>query len=448
MANVSFVSGNASVSFSAPTDNGGNAITLYTITALPGNVTANASVSPVVVYGLTACSSYTFTAKAINSLGNGLVSNTSASLTILPFLGLYSWGNCSCGGLGLGYCCIPKSSPTQVGSLTNWLSLAAGYKIVMSNKIDGTLWAWGKNNAGQLGLGNTTNYSSPKQIGVLTNWSKIIATSICTSSGSSFGIKTCGTVWAWGKNNAGQLGLGNTTNYSSPKQIGSCTNWAYLAGPVNGASMFGIKTCGTLWAWGKNCSGQLGFGNINNYSSPKQVGALTNWSGISTSYTPTTLAVKTDGTLWSWGKSTYGNTGLGNTSSYSSPKQVGSCTNWASVSASCFSSLAVKTDGTLWSWGCSYYGASGRNIQGASAKSSSPSQVGALTNWKTASTGFSGFAAAALKTNGTAWAWGCNASGELGLCNRTSYSSPKQVGSCTTWKTIIKGNRATFGLHQ
>ena len=96
------------------------------------------------------------------------------------------------------------------------------------------------------------------------------------NSNSSFAIKTDGTLWSWGWNAYGQLGLGNTTNYSSPKQVGALTTWSKSA--AGGYETFAIKTDGTLWAWGKNTYGQLGLGNTTNYSSPKQVGALTGWS--------------------------------------------------------------------------------------------------------------------------------------------------------------------------
>ena len=84
------------------------------------------------------------------------------------------------------------------------------------------LYTWGRNNNGHLGLGNTTNYSSPKQVGSLT-WLTVSAASV-----SSFAIKTDGTLWSWGQNASGQLGLGNLTYYSSPKQIGSATNWVSI----------------------------------------------------------------------------------------------------------------------------------------------------------------------------------------------------------------------------
>ena len=110
-------------------------------------------------------------------------------------------------------------------------------------------------------------------------------------------------LYSWGYNFAGQLGLGNTTSYSSPKQIGALATWS--SSSVGGQFSINIKADGTLWSWGANNFGQLGLGNATYYSSPKQVGALTNWLKVSSGYN-FSVAVKTDGTLWSWGRNNAG----------------------------------------------------------------------------------------------------------------------------------------------
>ena len=143
--------------------------------------------------------------------------------------------------------------------------LAAPPPILLYN-----LYTWGQNNYGQLGLGNTTNYSSPKQVGSLTNW-----TMLAGSEDFSAAIKTDGTLWTWGRNNLGQLGLGNRTYYSSPKQVGALTNWSTIAPQLGGA--MAIKS-GALWVWGQNGSGQLGLGDITTRSSPTQLGTATTWN--------------------------------------------------------------------------------------------------------------------------------------------------------------------------
>ena len=101
-----------------------------------------------------------------------------------------------------------------------------------------------------------------------------------------------------------------------------------------------------LYAWGYNGAGQLGQGNTTNYSSPVQVGALTNWYSMAQG-AQHVIARKTDGTLWSWGRNSVGELGQGNTTNYSSPVQVGALTTWIELAAGRYSSLAIKIDGTL-----------------------------------------------------------------------------------------------------
>ena len=137
-----------------------------------------------------------------------------------PFGGeLWTWGEAGSGQLGDGST-VDKSSPVQVGSLTNWSSVSAGDSHMLALKPDGTAWAQGANQYGQLGDGNTTNLSSPVQIGTLTNWEQVSCANWC-----SYGIKTDGTLWAWGDAVAGALGQGNTTSHSSPVQVGSDSDW-------------------------------------------------------------------------------------------------------------------------------------------------------------------------------------------------------------------------------
>lgn len=348
---------------------------------------------------------------------------------------LWGWGNSGYGQLGLGNT-TNYSSPKHVGSLTNWLKIGGGNYFVSAIKTDGTLWTWGQNSNGQLGLGNTTYYSSPKQVGLLTNWSYISGAGVTYFNGA---IKTDGTLWAWGYNGTGSLGLGDTINRSSPTQVGALTNWAAIScGSIHALA---TKTDGTLWAWGSNYFGQLGINtHYNNYSSPKQVGSLTDWAKVAGG-NDFSAAIKTDGTLWTWGRGQYGQLGLGFSGYRSSPNQVGALTNWLSVSCSTYAMIAIKTDGSLWTWGSGTNGVLGL---GNTTSYSSPKQIGALTTWTKSACGR--YFAGALRSDGTLWAWGSGGSGQIGIGNTTYYSSPKQVGSETTWRNINMGSASTIAL--
>jgi hypothetical protein len=256
-------------------------------------------------------------------------------------------------------------------------------------------------------------------------------------AGSQAGIKTNGTLWAWGTNDYGQLGDGTTTNRSSPVQIGTGTNWRYVR--MGTSATFAIKTDGTLWSWGYG--GQVDLGNgISNRSSPVQIGAGTDWNYVSSNgWQAGVHAIKTNGTLWGWGGNGYGTVGDGTTTSRSSPVQIGAGTDWATVSHGTYTTFAIKTNGTLWVWGFNYSGQLG---DGTQINRSSPVQIGAGTNWRSV-VGTNGYQNNATKTDGTFWGWGA---GYYGIpANGYSFaSSPVQVGSGTIHAVVPESSMKSF----
>ena len=343
---------------------------------------------------------------------------------------LWAWGQNQYGQLGLNTSTTIISSPIQVGALSNWSQIACGYYHVAAIKTDGSLWAWGYNNTGQLGLGDTTNRSSPVQVGALTTWTKIFAGGL----GNTIGIKNDGTLWTWGANAYGQLGNNSTTNQNSPVQLGALSIWV-TAGNFYGTSYF-IQSNGTLWSCGYNLVGQLGNNSSGtSVSSPIQVGALSTWAQIGPGCY-FTLAIQSNGTLWVWGNSGQGQLGNNSTTPVSSPIQVGALTTWIKIAAMTNSSAAIQSNGTLWAWG---YNGQGQLGLGDLTNRSSPVQVGNQSIWTKISGSSSGFDG--LQSPGTLWTWGYNGYGALGYDATTYRSYAIQIGTSGVWTGFPTGSQ-------
>jgi alpha-tubulin suppressor-like RCC1 family protein len=315
---------------------------------------------------------------------------------------LWAWGENGLGELFDGTT-TNKSIPTQVGTATNWQKISAGFDFSLAIKTDGTLWGCGFNTYGQVGIGTTTSVLTPTQIGNATNWQSVSA----SPGGFTAAIKSNGTLWTWGKNNYGQMGDGTTVNKNVPTQIGTGTNWQSVS--TGGNHVIAIKTDGTLWAWGWNILGEVGNGTSTlNISTPVQIGTATNWAKLSAGYAFSS-AIKTDGTLWTWGQNTNKELGNGNTTSSNTPIQIGTATNWQNITSGHNNRIATKTDGTLWANGLNDFGQLGN---GTLVILSIPTQIGTAANWQTISSRYSH--TTAIKADGSLWTWGYNANGQLG----------------------------------
>jgi len=352
---------------------------------------------------------------------------------------LWVWGSNAGGKLGLGDAPYVygnnKFSPVQVGDLSTWTYVQV-MEAMFAFKLDGTLWGWGKNTGGELGDGTVLNRSSPVQVGSATDWFESKSVS---GDGVPHVIKSDGTLWTWGQAWNGQAGRPDgLIAKSTPTQVGTDTDWAKVS--VYSGNTHAVRTDGTLWCWGQNSIGSLGLGDGNSdakVSSPTQIGSSTDWAtpgnGGSTGF-----AIKTGGTLWSWGLNYIGQLGQNDVVSRSSPVQVGSLTNWSQISGGDDHVMAIKTDGTLWGWG------KGIGIGGGNTISrSSPVQIGSDTDW--AFVEAANEWTVARRTDGTLWAWGnahdygTNAQGSPGGAtgdNQITNSSPVQIGSATTFIRI------------
>jgi alpha-tubulin suppressor-like RCC1 family protein len=252
----------------------------------------------------------------------------------------WAWGSNGSGQLGTNNT-ISRSSPVSVlGEFTDWCQVSAGGHS-LGLRTNGTVWAWGSNYSGQLGTNNTTSRSSPVSVvGGFTDWCQVSA-----GVNHSLGVRTNGTLWAWGYNSFGQLGINVSSDRSSPVSVvGGFTDWCQVSSNIR--HNVGLRTNGTAWAWGYNGSGQIGDNtgsfSITRFSPVSVVGGFTDWCQVAAGGGHS-LGLKSNGTIWAWGTNSDGRLGTNNTINRSSPVSVvGGFTDWCQVTAGGGHNLGIR----------------------------------------------------------------------------------------------------------
>jgi alpha-tubulin suppressor-like RCC1 family protein len=237
---------------------------------------------------------------------------------------LWCWGDNGAGRLGIGNT-VAQELPQQVTTpaATGWATVTAGGAHTCATRTDTTLWCWGSNLTGQLGIGSSTVTSEhlPQQVTTpsATGWAAVTAGDSHTCA-----TQTDQTLWCWGYNNSGQVGIGSTApNANLPQQVTTpaATGWATIS--AGGFHSCATRTDGTLWCWGANYDGQLGIGSSASKHLPQQVAksATTPWATVSAGGLHS-CATRTNRTLWCWGYNNSGELGIGNTTIQYRPQRV------------------------------------------------------------------------------------------------------------------------------
>lgn len=343
---------------------------------------------------------------------------------------VWSWGYNEQGQLGNGTL-INSMYPDQVKGLINIVSLDAGHAHSLALREDGTVLAWGVNEYGQLGDGSLTDSIVPVQVNNLTN---VVA--VAAGENSSLALKDDGTVWAWGENFHGTLGNGTNVDSKLPVQVTGLMNATQIA--IYGAHCLALKADGTVWYWGDGLNGAL-----QSYNTAVQMTGISDVISISAG-AHHVMALKSDGTVWTWGTNWQGQLGIGAAAdAYSSvPVQVINLTKVKKISAKGYHSIAMKKDGTIWSWGYNEYGQLG---DGNNADSNVPVQVNNLTGTVVMCVA-GAYHTIAMKGDGTIWAWGSNENytyknitGALGNGTVRSSVIPLQIGNGSDFFNLYAG---------
>lgn len=348
---------------------------------------------------------------------------------------VWSWGANGSGQLGDGTN-IDRWQPTQVKSLDHIVAVAAGTEHSAALRRDGTVWTWGSNTRGQLGDGTTKDGSrTPVQVGGLNRGAAIVA-----GANHNLVLNFDGSVWAWGGNTYGQVGDSTTNDKYTPAWVGLSGATAIAAGTNHSlALMFD----GSMRSWGFNQFGQLGDGTrVNSYTpaafnaefiydastgqfiaNPKYLPSLNGIAAIAAGANHS-VAMKRDGSVWTWGNNIYNQLGYGTADSETPTQISGAFGAAATVAAGGDTSLALTSDGTMWLWG----GAPTSNnctVGGGFSPSPGSSPVGGIGRVNSAVT--SGGQTFTVLADGSIWAWGRNCQGQLGDRTNVSRAVPVAV---------------------
>lgn len=318
----------------------------------------------------------------------------------------------------------------QPGDTHVWASVSAGiladfYGHTCGIQLDGTLWCWGSNDFGEVGVGDTVDRFKPAQVGTDDDWAVVSANGFGTCA-----VKTGGTMWCWGRDVA-----------EAPLQIGAATTWTTVS--VGASFQCGLQSDSSLWCWGVNSYGQLGQGDTVDRADPTKV--VGSWRFVA-ALTTSTCAIKTGGSLWCWGDNEAGALGIGQDDRYvATPHQVGSATDWRNVGGGNRFACAIREPGSLWCWGDNQLGELGLGDRGIGTERFRPAQVGTDRDWAVVDAGE--VHACAQRSGGALWCWGFNGAGQLGLGGGGSVvTRPHQVGSLTTWAGPSAGGSHTCSL--
>lgn len=373
--------------------------------------------------GLTRTALLTLRVLRVNTLVAGGDFGTAFSAAVKPTGEVWSWGDNTYGQLGRVTTGTSDSTPAWVSPTNDVVSLSLGEYHALALLQDGSVRAVGRGDFGQLGDGSTDSSSTNSTINLVTPSLPSDARVVAVEAGRyySLALLSNGTVYAWGRNDVGQLGIGNTTSpQASPVQISGLTDVIALA--AGDDHTLALKSDGSIWVWGDNPNGELGTGNNNPYTNPVPLVGIT--ARAIAAGGNHSVALLADGTVRSWGFNSSGQLGDGSTVSRNAPVAVSGLSDVVGIEAGYEFTLALLSNGTVKSWGndASFQLGNGPTT----GNQTTPVDVLGIDSGRTARALAAGiFHGMALLDDGSVVAWGSNVRGQLGDGTNNSSDEAK-----------------------
>ncbi len=363
-------------------------VTSYTATASPGGATAtvDGATTSASVAGLQEGISYTFAVVATNEVGNSDPSAPSGAVTVAE----------------------------RTGATTTPVAAGRQHSLVVME--DGTVFAWGRNTAGQLGDGTTTDNIEGARVAELSD-----VMAVAAGEDHSLAVLDDGSVWGWGDNGDGEIGsFAATPQEAAAVQVPKVREASAVAAGADHS--LALAADGTVWTWGDNDNGQLGNASSADSSTPAQVEGLPAVSAIAAG-DDFSLALSADGTVWAWGDNSAGQLGDATGVDSSTPRQLVGMAGMTALATGSRHALAERDDGTVWAWGDNTSGQLGNGSTGPAQ--STPVQVVGLSYPMALAGG--GAHSVAVGSDGATWGWGSNVEYQLGNNSNVSSSTPVRV---------------------
>jgi alpha-tubulin suppressor-like RCC1 family protein len=387
------------------------------------------------------------TALALTLAGAGAAVPAQARVTVTPSVShvVASWGDNSWGELGDGTTAPLRTLYGDISAGSDVIQVAAGRTHNLAVRSDGTVTAWGLNGHGALGDGTTTDRSTPVQVRGLTG----VITQVAAGEQFSLALRSDGTVWAWGRNDHGQLGRGTTSSGELvPARVAVLNRVTKISAGRDFA--LALRSDGIVFAWGHGQSGQLGTGGTADSPVPVKIAGLARVTGIAAG-SDASLATENNGisaitSVWAWGANQYGQLGDGTLAGHATPERVtGLPVYIAGLSAGDGFAAVLGPDGSVWDWGANGIGELGL----APHTPAVTRPVNAIA----AGSGITQLAAGvshmlALKSDGTVLSWGWNQSGQLGRYPAGQASAdPGPVTGLAGATQVSAGWQSSYAVH-